>query len=80
MKKLKLQLESLHVESFDTHRAAPGDRGTVRANGLTTQNDQAYTDGLCTWFCFTITCICGSTEKQNCSAGGCPHQAEMEQQ
>lgn len=77
MKKLKLQVESLQVESFDTHRAAPGARGTVRANVTPTQNDQAYTDGLCTWFCFTITCICGNSEKELCSAG-CPHQNQAE--
>lgn len=73
MKKLKLQVESLQVQSFDTLRGAPSARGTVQAHGTTTRQDDAYTDGLCTWFCFTITCICGNSEKDLCSAG-CPNE------
>ncbi|HEU4451800.1 MAG TPA: hypothetical protein VFR81_02035 [Longimicrobium sp.] len=73
MKKLTLQLESLQVQSFDTGaRAAP--RGTVRANDYTEQNDEmANTDKPSRWFfdCITLTCICGASEKELCSAG-CP--------
>lgn len=32
MKKIRLNLDLLHVESFPTARAAAGARGTVRAN------------------------------------------------
>lgn len=38
MKKLKLQLEALHVESYETARASEADTGTVRAH-----EDSVYT-------------------------------------
>ena len=74
MKKLTLQLESLQVQSFATAAAPGAPRGTVRANGYPEQNDEmANTDQPSRWWfdCFTLTCICGASEKDLCSAG-CP--------
>ncbi len=71
MKKLTLQLESLQVQSFAT-AGVPEPRGTVRANSYLEQNDEANADQPSRWWfdCFTITCICGASDK-GCS-GGCP--------
>ncbi|HEX5872558.1 MAG TPA: hypothetical protein VFY65_19145 [Longimicrobium sp.] len=72
MKKLTLQIESLQVQSFQTAAAATSVRGTVRAHDQ--QQDDAYTDdGTRWWFdCFTITCICGASDKPGCTGAGCP--------
>lgn len=72
MKKLKLQIESLQVQSFDTTSADQGERGTVRAHGDSE-------DFGCTWICITLSCLCGNTEKLLCSAAGCPVVAEQDQ-
>lgn len=70
MKKLTLQLESLQVQSFETASADGTVRGTVRANQ---QQDDVFTDGTRWWFdCFTITCICGASDKPGCTGAGCP--------
>jgi hypothetical protein len=74
MKKLKLQIESLQVQSFDT-AAVSAARGTIRAHDdQQQQDDAAYTDdGTRWWFdCFTITCICGASDKPGCTGAGCP--------
>lgn len=73
MKKLSLQIESLEVESFVAAVDAADARGTVRANGVTNelQEEQQQVDGVTAawWRCITITCICGASEKELCSAG-----------
>ncbi len=74
MKKLKLELDTLRVQTFDTAGAAPSERGTVRAReSATHEENEVFTDGPGTqwWRCFTLTCICGASEKELCSAG-CP--------
>ncbi|HEX6039481.1 hypothetical protein [Longimicrobium sp.] len=73
MKKLTLQVESLQVQSFDTQAPASAPRGTVRAHDQQ-QDDAANTDqGTRWWFdCFTITCICGASDKAGCTGAGCP--------
>ena len=72
MKKLKLQVESLQVQSFETLRGTDAATGTVR--GHQQQDDAANTDqGTRWWFdCFTITCICGASDKPGCTGAGCP--------
>jgi hypothetical protein len=74
MKKLTLQIESLQVQSFETLRTPAAARGTVRAHDDQQQDDAAYTDdGTRWWFdCFTITCICGASDKAGCTGAGCP--------
>lgn len=76
MKKLRLELDALQVQTFDPSGAAPGTRGTVRGHDTV---NEAYTDGPGTawWQCFTLTCICGASEKELCSAG-CPAQQEID--
>ncbi len=72
MKKLSLQVESLEVQSFET--AAPhAGRGTVHAHDQQ-QDDAANTDQGTRWWwdCFTITCICGASDKPGCTGAGCP--------
>jgi hypothetical protein len=77
MKKLKLEIDALKVDSFDAGSAVPG-VGTVRALGqtspgcpsqqicpFTVQNDSIF-DGSCNLEC---TGSCGAT---NC-AGDCTH-------
>jgi hypothetical protein len=59
MKKLMLNVDSLHVESFEANDSAPN-RGTVLANGTleytcTVQKTCAYT---CEETCATHICIC----------------------
>jgi hypothetical protein len=52
MRKLKLDLASLQVESFDADGGGDG-RGTVRGHGNTeTDNSRqcVYTEGQCTWY------------------------------
>jgi hypothetical protein len=72
MKKLTLQVESLQVQSFETAAAGSAARGTVRAHDQQ-QDDAVYTDGTRWWFdCFTITCICGASDKPGCTGAGCP--------
>lgn len=66
MKKLKLQIESLQVQSFNTTSGGQGERGTVHGQGAPSE------DFGCTWICITLSCLCGNTEKLLCSAAGCP--------
>ncbi len=72
MKKLTLQVESLRVQSFETAADPSLARGTVRAHDQ--QQDQDAADGGTRWWfdCFTITCICGASDKAGCTGGGCP--------
>jgi len=80
MKKLKLQIDSLQVQSFDTTDGAPAERGTVRGQGVpTAQNDAPSDDFGCTWICITLSCLCGNTEKLLCSAAGCPVVAQQDE-
>lgn len=44
MKKLKLEIETLKVESFDATAAEPNDRGTVQGRDSTSDSGTAYTD------------------------------------
>ncbi|HEX6910509.1 MAG TPA: hypothetical protein VF142_08940 [Longimicrobium sp.] len=73
MKKLILQVESLRVQSFETAAAPLAGLGTVRAHDQQ-QDDAANTDGGTRWWfdCFTITCICGASDKPGCTGAGCP--------
>lgn len=73
MKKITLELESLDVQSFETVAAPRTGRGTVHAHDQQ-QDDAANTDqGTRWWFdCFTITCICGASDKPGCTGAGCP--------
>ncbi|HYW12425.1 MAG TPA: hypothetical protein VE871_10710 [Longimicrobium sp.] len=72
MKKLTLQVKSLRVQSFET-AAEPLERGTVHAHDQQ-QDQDANTDGGTRWWfdCFTITCICGASDKPGCTGAGCP--------
>ena len=72
MKKLTLQVESLRVQSFETAGGPESPCGTVRAHQQ--QDDAANTDGGTRWWfdCFTITCICGASDKAGCTGAGCP--------
>jgi hypothetical protein len=68
MKKLKLELESLRVQSFETAAGRGAERGTVRGNVYGEQVDEAdeFTKNLTDtawWRCFTLTCLCASDEK-----------------
>lgn len=73
MKKLTLQVESLRVQSFETAADPASPRGTVRAHDQQ-QDQDANTDGGTRWWfdCFTITCICGASDKPGCTGAGCP--------
>lgn len=73
MKKLILQVESLRVQSFETAATPHAGSGTVRAHDQQ-QDDAANTDqGTRWWFdCFTITCLCGASDKPGCTGAGCP--------
>ena len=71
MKKLTLPVESLRVQSFETAAAPSSPRGTVRAHQQ--QIGDAADGGTRWWFdCFTITCICGASDKPGCTGAGCP--------
>lgn len=65
MKKLKLDLEALQVETFEAERA-PEPRGTVQAHftsGPFACQDQCFTAGGCSDFCASEHCSgweCGS--------------------
>lgn len=59
----KIQLESLHVESFETTAAAPEQRGTVRANA-----DTKPTEETCVYMC-TSTIPAGCS--QHCTWNTC---------
>jgi hypothetical protein len=68
MKKLKLELESLRVQSFETGAGRASERGTVRGHDYGEQAAEAdeFTDNLTDtawWRCFTLTCLCASDEK-----------------
>lgn len=68
MKKLRLDLESLRVQSFGTAAGRHTERGTVRGHDYGEQYDEAdeLTDNLTDtawWRCFTLTCLCASDEK-----------------
>ncbi|HEU0014521.1 MAG TPA: hypothetical protein VFQ45_12600 [Longimicrobium sp.] len=58
MRKLKLELEALEVDSFDTSAAADGEAGTVEAR---------QADADCTYY---ATCLC-KTAYYHCGTG--PH-------
>jgi hypothetical protein len=73
MKKLKLQIESLQVQSFNTTNGDQGERGTVRGQNAPSE------DFGCTWICITLSCLCGNTEKLLCSAAGCPVVAQQDE-
>lgn len=69
MRKLTLHLENLQVESFHTHSAMEGPRGTVQANLLS----RPCTGGnTCVVACYTETCgpscpgSCGFTCPDTC--------------
>lgn len=79
MKKLKLDLDTLRVQSFATSAAKDGARGTVRghvyadaeAEGGAVPEDGAgaLPTHISGWDCFTYTCFCGTYV--DCSRG-CP--------
>lgn len=54
MQKLKLELDSLHVESFETSKVEAASRGTVRGHGGT--NDLAYNDDRVSLWTFGYDC------------------------
>lgn len=66
MKKLKLELDDLQVESFQTARAEPR-RGTVRGNIPPTWNCTDYVD--CTWDfgCETEVVSCNGSCNGSCA-------------
>lgn len=82
MRKMKLNLESLNVESFATASAARGQGtvlGHVKTNGANTQCASAY-DACPTGFCaptYDATCdtydpnLCPSADDACASARGC---------
>jgi hypothetical protein len=69
MNKMKLEIDSLMVESFQTSRPAPeaqasradaAARGTVRAHGWTRLGDQTCGGESCDYACITLydaTCV-----------------------
>ena len=80
MRKLQLEIDALHVQSFDTSAAAAG-AGTVRAHAdavgaeedyaiTTPQTQQASCIGTCRLSCWG-TCLisCGGTCDDLCSLG-----------
>lgn len=70
MNKLKLQLDDLQVESFQTERGKEALRGTVKGNAPPTSFCTDYID--CTWDfgCETQLNSCGGT-CQTCAGGSC---------
>lgn len=78
MRKIKLQLESLAVESFDTSACDSG-RGTVLGQALNPPDDGSAWDNCesalgCTRFqCATTyrTCLCDPSEYDRCFTGEC---------
>jgi len=63
MNKMKLEIDSLAVESFQTSRPAPeaqasradaATRGTVRAHGWTEWGDQTCGGASCDYACITF--------------------------
>ncbi|HEY7769514.1 hypothetical protein [Longimicrobium sp.] len=59
MKRLKLDVETLQVESFESVSPASGMRGTVRAHGKATQETCGCTEGWDT--CYTVPDSCANT-------------------
>lgn len=77
MPKLKLDLDQLVVESFDTHASGIAPRGTVRAHSelcVPTFGEFSCVDtcGTCALTCDTCdgTCSCGGSCGYSCG-GGC---------
>jgi hypothetical protein len=70
MKKLSLNLDELHVESFDTSSGEPDGRGTIQGRVADTEN----TPDTCEFSC-GVTCgdtcpeSCGGTCWADCSYG-----------
>jgi hypothetical protein len=55
MKKIKLELESLIIESFET-AAAAGERGTVEAHAPGS-NERCNSDWSCVDTCYFMSCL-----------------------
>jgi hypothetical protein len=73
MKKTRLDLDSLSVESFDT-TAAPEGRGTVHGNADTFQSycsDGRTCIDTCDYTCNQYNATCGSTCVGSCEPSGC---------
>jgi hypothetical protein len=72
MKKLRLNLDDIHVESFDV-RSRPRGEGTVHGRDDTFPTDEAV--GTCAPFtCGEISCVdygCGNTEEPSCDLNPC---------
>lgn len=66
MKKIRLELDSLAVESFDTSPVHT-ERGTVRAHGTRSEP----VDHLETQFTYCGTCFCLGTDNTACGQATC---------
>jgi len=69
MKKVKLDLNELDVQSFPTTRLAKGEKGTVHANDGTTEASNGSA-------CLDITCFYGCWEQPS-EGASCTCQAGM---
>lgn len=73
MNKLRLDLDTLHVQSFATSAAKGGDRGTVRGHSVYEEdNAKLTTTNVSDWDCFSYSCFC--SRQDHCSQG-CTNEA-----
>ena len=72
MKKIRLDLHALAVESFDTARATADARGTVHAHRPPwTEGFECESIDICTvWYCSNVT-DCGTCYDATCGATYC---------